>query len=76
MDSFNFPTPRPSGAWSRSDFLHYSTILEAALLKIARQPLANEMDAYSRECADWEGGYEALVKMAREALRLPAALEA
>lgn len=40
----------------------------AALKDIAGQLLADEMDDHSAEHADWEGGYEACIKTAREAL--------
>jgi len=64
------PTPHPSGAWDRSDFIRHTAKLEAALLEIAKQKLASEMDDQSAECADWEGGYEAIVTIARAALGL------
>jgi hypothetical protein len=42
--------------------------MEKALEEIAKQNLAAEMDDHSSEHADWEGGYEAIVKIARTAL--------
>lgn len=42
--------------------------MEKALQEIAMQHLANEMDDHSSEQADWEGAYEAIVKIARTAL--------
>lgn len=42
--------------------------MEKALEEIAKQHLADEMDDHSSEHADWEGGYEAIVKIARTAL--------
>ncbi len=42
--------------------------LETALKEIATQLLSEEMDDHSSEHADWQGGYEAIVKIAREAL--------
>ncbi len=41
---------------------------QKALEEIAKQRLADEMDDHSSEHADWEGGYEAIVKIARAAL--------
>ncbi len=42
--------------------------LETALKEIAEQKLFEEMDDHSGEHADWQGGYEAIVKIARAAL--------
>jgi len=42
--------------------------MEKALEEIAKQHLAAEMDECMSEHADWEGGYEAIVKIARAAL--------
>jgi len=39
-----------------------------ALEEIARQHLSAEMDDHTSEHADWEGGYEALVMIARKVL--------
>lgn len=39
-----------------------------ALCQIARQKLSVEMDEEERELADWEGGYEAIVGIARDAI--------
>jgi hypothetical protein len=44
------------------------TPLETALKEIAKQSISDEMDDHSSEHADWQGGYEALVRIAREAL--------
>ncbi len=43
--------------------------LEEALANIARQNLSEEMDDHSCERADWQGGYESIVKIAREAIQ-------
>lgn len=43
----------------------------AALLEIARQLLSGEMDDRTSDTADWQGGYEELVKIARAATRTP-----
>lgn len=42
--------------------------MEAALKEIAKQKLSDEMDDHTSEHADWQGAYEAIVKIAREAL--------
>jgi len=42
--------------------------MERALAEIATQQLAEEMDDFAIDHADWEGGYEALVEIARKAL--------
>jgi hypothetical protein len=42
--------------------------MERALAEIATQQLAQEMDDFATDHADWEGGYEALVEIARKAL--------
>lgn len=39
-----------------------------ALCEIARQKLTGEMDEEQHDNADWEGGYDAIVKIARDAL--------
>jgi hypothetical protein len=64
------PTPRPSGAWDRSDYIHQTAKLESALLEIAKQHLADEMDDHTCEHANWQAGYEQCVKQARAALGL------
>ena len=43
-------------------------IAEDALREIAKQNLRAEMDDHTGENADWEGGYEAIVLVARRAL--------
>jgi len=45
-----------------------ATQLLAAMQEIAKQNLADEMDDHTSEHADWEGGYEAIVLVARRAL--------
>jgi hypothetical protein len=40
----------------------------SGLIEIAKQHLAAEMDDHTSENADWEGGYDAIVKIARAAL--------
>ncbi len=40
----------------------------AALEEIARQMLREEMDDHSGDHADWQGAYEAVVRIARKAL--------
>ena len=64
------PTPHPSGAWDRSDFIHHARKLEAALREISKQHLAVEMDDHTCEHANWQAGYEQCVKAARAALGL------
>ncbi len=43
-------------------------VAEDALKEIAAQKLADEMDDHTAEGADYEGGYEAIVRIARTAL--------
>lgn len=43
-------------------------VAEDALKEIATQKLVDEMDDHSAEHADYKGGYEAIVKIARAAL--------
>lgn len=62
------PTPRPSGAWDRSDYVHYTNRLESALMEISKQYLSVEMDDHTREHTNWEAGYEQCVKVARASL--------
>lgn len=42
--------------------------LREALEKVASQKLADEMDKVDADCADFEGGYDALIEIARAAL--------
>ena len=42
--------------------------VEATLRIIANQHLRAEMDDHTGEHADWEGGYEGIVKLARKAI--------
>lgn len=44
-------------------------LLRAALKKIAEQKLPLELDGDDLDCADFEGGYAAVIKIAREAIR-------
>ena len=43
-------------------------VAEDALKEIARQRLSSEMDDHTSETADWLGGYEEVVRIARAAL--------
>lgn len=42
--------------------------MERALREIAIQNLADEMDDHASEHADWQGGYEECVNIARQVL--------
>ncbi len=42
--------------------------MERAIAEIAKQQLADEMDDHASEHADWQGGYEECVNIARHAL--------
>ena len=42
--------------------------LEEALQKLAEQQLREEMDEFDAENAEWEEGYEGIVKLARSVL--------
>jgi hypothetical protein len=47
---------------------HRLSEMGKALKEIASQHLSEEMDDHTSEHADWEGGYEAIVRIARAAL--------
>lgn len=49
----------------------YATVNDDQLGRQGNRRLIDEMDDETREYADWKGGYEAIVKIAREAIESP-----
>lgn len=66
------PVPAPRGGGNKDAIIaSQSAAIEAkekALNEIARQKLSDEIDEVTTDCADWCGGYEAIVRIARAAL--------